>query len=131
MCLDDIAIEQPTWTFLDENDHRELDQFAFRGARFAAQLAQELEDQETQAEIGKIEVEPLPEIDLGDQSEGIRISSSFSVSGFDLPFVFEFQLVRLVRAAIDVMLGAVGPDDPTADREELLRVLVDEVEPNV
>jgi hypothetical protein len=130
MCLDDIAIEQPTQTFLDENDHRELDQFAFRGAQFAAQLAQELVDQETQAEIGEIEVEPL-KIDLGDQSEGIRICSSFSVSGFDLPFVFEFQLVRLVRAAVGVMLGAIGPDNPTADREELLRVLVAEVEPNV
>jgi uncharacterized membrane protein len=82
------------------------------------------------ADISGVETERLVPEGLGDTGGGFQLTADVTMSGISAPISFAYEFARIDRAFVDIFIvtSAVGYDGPTADREGLLRVLVDAVD---
>ena len=77
--------------------------------------------------IGDVQAEKLASQGLGDGGGGVQVTAELTAEGVTLPIAFGLEVARVERAAVSVFSIALGPGQPSADRAELLQILVDSV----
>jgi hypothetical protein len=84
-------------------------------------------EQDQSVEID-VEVEHLDSQEgLGDTGVGFEASGQFEMTGIAFPFSLAFEVVRVDRALVSVVVTGLGSDEPNVDRAALLQVMVDAV----
>jgi hypothetical protein len=55
----------------------------------------------------------------------VQLTGDVTASEATVPFSYAVQFVRVDRAIVLIDIRAIGPNEPTADRVALLRILID------
>jgi hypothetical protein len=92
---------------------------------FRLQVERAAAENQVAAEVGDIAVEELGSEGLGDAGGGVQLTGDVTASEATVPFSYAVQFVRVDRAIVLIDIRAIGPNEPTADRVALLRILID------
>jgi hypothetical protein len=75
--------------------------------------------------VADVSAEPLESSGLGEGSKALGVTATVSALGGSFPVVSQFEFVKDGRAAIGVIVTAIGAEKVTADRVALAQAMVD------